>query len=211
MHDPLPLRSPRRPLAWPLILAALLGLMAVGLVSARLALLPPLRWAVDDAAVPADGFYAPEVGPDGVPFRWSRPSAGLLVPALAARQVVTLELATPRSAGQPLPRGLALEANGARRIVPGNPAWSDVAVTAASQIGLANAVALVAQGPDDSFYPAAGDRRHLTATVRAVRVALLPTVAGWTLPAPLLGLAALLLPGLVLGLLWSRAGRGAWG
>jgi len=210
MHDPLPPRPPHRSLAGTLILLGLLGLAAVGLVSARLAGLPPLRWAVDDPALPADGFYALETGPDGVALRWSRPSAGFLVPALAARQVVTLELALPRPAGQPLPRGLALEANGSRTPVLGNPAWADVAVVAPSQIGLANAVALVAHEPDDSFYPPTGDRRHLTATVRAVRLALVPDVAGLPLPAPLPGLAALLLPGLMFGILGPLAGRWAW-
>ena len=115
MHDPWPPHLPRRPLVWPLILAALLGLTAVALLSGRLAQVPSLRWAIDDPALPADGFYASETGPDGVPFRWSRPSAGFLVPALAARQVVTLELATPRTAGQPLPSGLAL---GSQRCTP---------------------------------------------------------------------------------------------
>ncbi len=202
------LRPPRRP-AWAVLLPALWGPVAVLLLSLRLALLPPLRWAAGDPALPADGFYALETGADGVPLRWSRPSAGFLVPALAARQVVTLELATPRTAGQPPPRSLMLEANGAGTAVPGTPGWADVAVTAPSQIGLANAVALVASGPDDSFYPGAGDRRQLTATVRAVRLGWPADVAGLPLPAPLPGVAALLLPGLIAALLRWRAGVGA--
>src|SRR5690242_15495618 len=96
-------------------IAALLLLLGLGLEvawSGRLVALPPISYAVDDSALPMDGFYPAETGEGGVRFRWSRPAAGLLLPALAARQTVTLELTAPRPDGSPLPTGVRLEANG---------------------------------------------------------------------------------------------------
>src|SRR5579859_1744552 len=181
-----------------------LGLLATAVFSIRLLSLPPLHFAADDPALQAAGFYAPETGADGSRFRWSRPSAGLLLPALAARQVYTLEIATPRPAGVPFPAGLTLVANGTRRPLVLTPGWAPYSLTAGSQVGLDNAVALVAGTVDDSFYPAAGDRRHLTAAVRGVTLALAREPGGWIAPAPLLLLATLLIPALA----FAAVGRG---
>src|SRR4051812_5520815 len=75
---------------------AFLGLLAAGLLTARLATLAPIAFALDDPGLQADGFYPPETSTGGVRFRWSRPNAGFLLPALAARQVYTIELTVPR-------------------------------------------------------------------------------------------------------------------
>src|SRR5689334_9707440 len=151
-----------------------LGLLTGALLSLRIATMPPLSYPLDDPGLQADGFYPPEAGAGGVRFRWSRPSAGVLLPALAARQVYTVEVAAYRPAGTPAPAGLVLAGNGARAgIAPGGD-WAVYTLTAASQVGLQNALALVATTPDDSFYPGPGDRRLLTAAVRRVTLAPAP-------------------------------------
>jgi hypothetical protein len=193
-----------RRLPVPLLVACVFSLLALLGLSLRLATLPPLRFFPDDPALAAAGFYPVERGTEGIQFRWSGPSAGFLLPALAARQVTTLTLATARPAGQPAPTGIRLTANGSDVPVPPGGAWTDLAVSAPSQVGLANAVALTATGPDDSFYPGPNDHRHLMVAVRAVSMAPLP-VGGVPLPAPLPGLAALLLPLLTYGLLRPRS------
>src|SRR5436853_611463 len=47
---------------------AILGLLAAGLLTARLATLAPIGFALDDPGWQADGFYAPETSTDGVRF-----------------------------------------------------------------------------------------------------------------------------------------------
>src|SRR5690242_7722877 len=101
----------------------LLGLLLVGTLTWRLATMAPLAYAADDPRLHADGFYPVEQG-DGGPLRWSRPSAGFLLPALAARQVVTLELTAPRPPGVPAPTGVRLEANGVMQPLAFVPGWA---------------------------------------------------------------------------------------
>ena len=102
-HSPAPTRAPLGGAAGVALGLAALGLLAVALLSLRLALLAPLTYSMDNPALHADGFYPTETSADGARFRWSRPSAGFLVPALAARQVYTLEVSAPRPAGAPAP------------------------------------------------------------------------------------------------------------
>jgi hypothetical protein len=80
-----------------------LGLGLEAAWSGRLAALPPISYAADDPALPMDGFYPAEPGEGGVRFRWSRPAAGVLLPAWAARQTVTLEMTAPRPDGSAPP------------------------------------------------------------------------------------------------------------
>jgi hypothetical protein len=125
------------------LLLAILGLLSGGLLVGRLATLPPLHFAPDDPGIEADGFYPSETSTEGVRFRWSRPSAGFVLPALAARQVYTLELAAPRPGDVPAPTGIRLAANGVDLPIAPSGAWTVVTLTAPSQIGLGNALALV--------------------------------------------------------------------
>ncbi|MGI8586234.1 MAG: hypothetical protein ACR2M0_00905 [Chloroflexia bacterium] len=194
----------RHPVTFLLLLA--LGLLAVGLLSLRLASLGPLSFAPDDPTIGADGFYPPETPTGGVRFRWSRPEAGFLLPALAARQSYAVELAAPRPAGVPQPEGISLTANGTSAHIVPSAGFATYTITADSQIGLQNSLALIAAGFTDSFYPSAHDSRLLMLAVR--RVSVLPVAGPFGLfwPAPLPGIAALLIPALA----FAVARRG-WG
>ncbi len=200
--------SPTRRIGITIAALLLPGLLLLVVWSGRLATLAPLSWGVDDPAWRGDGFYPAEAGEGGVRFRWSRPAAGVLVPALAARQTVTLEMTAPRPDGVAAPTGVRLEANGSTVPLTFAPGWATYTITAPSQIGLENAVALVAGTYDDSFVPGAGDSRRLTAAVRRVTVAPAPDVGGWPLPAPLPGVGLLLLPALAWAL--ARRWREGW-
>src|SRR5689334_21664130 len=128
------------------ILAGLvfLGLLLFGVLTWRVSSVGAWSYGVDDPGWHADGFYPSETGEGGVRFRWSRPAAGWLVPAVATRQVVTLELSAPRPAGTPAPTGITLQANGATVPLTFAPGWAAYTVAAPSQVGLANAVSLTA-------------------------------------------------------------------
>ncbi len=197
-------RSRRVRVATSLLLVAA-GAGALAVLALRLALLPPLAVAPADPRLAPGGFYAVETGAGNVPFRWSGPAAAVPVPALAARQVYTLTLAAPRPAGMAAPSGVRVVAGDAVAIPALTGGWTDVAVTAPSQVGLENTVGLRATTVNDSFYPGPGDRRRLMVALAGVRVAPAPGPGGLIWPAPLLSLIALLLPALV----WLPARR--WG
>src|SRR3954469_18099906 len=112
----MPIFARRLPVS--LLVACVCSLVALLGLSLRLATLPPLRFVPNDPALAAAGFYPVERDGEGIQFRWSGPSAGFLLPALAARQVTTLTLATARAAGQPAPTGIRLTANGATVPLP---------------------------------------------------------------------------------------------
>ena len=108
----------------------LLGLLLIGAWSGRVAAMPPISVAADDPGLPMDGFYPAETGEGGVRFRWSRPAAGVRVPALAARQTVTLEMTAPRPDGGAAPTGVRLEANGVAVPLTFAPGWATYTITA---------------------------------------------------------------------------------
>ena len=191
----------------------LLGLLLGGTLIWRLSTMGPLSYTVDDPALHADGFYPVETGEGGVRFRWSRPSAGFLLPALAARQVVTLEL-TRRARQECRPRPVSgWRPTASPSPWPSCPVGRSTPSSAPSQVGLENAVALVSSTYDDSFYPGPGDARRLAVAVRRVTVAPI-AVRGRAgrCPRRLPGACALLLPALVWLLVgrW-RAGVAVWG
>jgi len=178
--------------------------ISVTLIVLRWQVAPPPAVSLNlgDPATSAAHFYDVERS-DAFPFRWSRTTSGISLPALSTSQVISITLDPARPPDSP-PAYFRLSANGqdlgSYRAVPGLNTY-----TATVGPGLSPDVQLVIDS--DTFYPGPGDRRKLGMAVTEIGTAPHQGRAGLQLP-PFLWLAvAALTPALVYLLVRPRRGE----
>jgi hypothetical protein len=178
--------------------------ISVTLLVLRWQVAPPQGVSLDlgDPATPAAHFYNVERS-DTFPFRWSRTTSGVSLPALSTSQVISITLDPARPVNSPTAYfRLSVDGQdlGSYRAVPGLNTY-----TATVGPGLNPDVQLVIDS--DTFYPGASDRRKLGMAVTEIGTAPHVGRAGLQLPPSIWLVVAALTPALVYLLVRPRRGE----
>jgi hypothetical protein len=184
-------------------LVLLLSLVSAGLVVARWQSVPPEPYTLSVARseTEIDGFYSAELSGER-PFRWSRPYAGVTLPALAGTQVVSLTVNPAREGPVRFRIFLGVSEEPAAEFTAETPEWRTYTATVKPGIGAQTRIIL----ETESFYPGGNDPRRLGLAVSEVSTSALTGRFGLVNPPLLLLMLALALPlvGYALGQLWGR-------
>jgi hypothetical protein len=183
-------------------LVLLLSIISAGLVVVRWQSVPPEPYTLNVAGseTEIDGFYPAERSGERA-FRWSRPYAGITLPAFATTQVVSITVNPAREGPIRFRLFLGVSEVPAAEFTTTTPEWRTYTATVKPGIGAQTRIIL----ETDSFYPGGTDPRRLGLAVSDLTTSALAGRFGLINPPLLLLLLALALPSIAyaMGHMWG--------